>query len=845
MIEIPGYRLLRQLGRGGMATVYLALQESVDREVALKVMSPALLADPNFGERFLREAKIAARLHHRHVVGIHDVSRIGDYHYIAMEYLAGGPILSKDGQAREVSFALRVIREIALAINYAQQKGFIHRDVKPDNILLRDDGSSVLTDFGIARANDSATRMTRTGAVVGTPHYMSPEQARGKQIDGRSDLYSLGVVLYEMLVGRVPYHAEDSLAVGIMHITQPVPRLPESLAVLQPLVDGLLAKEPEKRFQTGQEAAVAITRYEQAIDAGELPDLQGTPDGFRREARSVDTRVSPPPNAPRASHAEPMSRQRSEPSFGRLDEIVAAADEHIMRASRSGQRRAKREPRRSRVGLAAFFVVLVLAVASFAAWRYQDRLRGFLPSTELNDVLARAQRALVSGDLDGSQGISARELFQSARTLDPDNDIARRGLNQVGEKLLERARLALKNNDIGSAQRAVAIARELLGGGAAVDEVARTIGRIEARGTETETLLASAQQALDGGHLLGNDGAIAVYQQILVVEPDNALARAGLTRCAERLATQARTALDADNQTVAATHIEDISRSVPGFPALPELRAKLNSLRENAASALEQDLVRGESQLRAGNIAGASGSASSLFESVLQRDRDNVRARAGLRRVAQGLVVQARAALEDSNPGNADKLLVQAEKLAPESAELRAAKIDLRELRERLAIAAERPPANVADIERMQKLVVEAGQAAEAGRLIEPPGNCAYDKYRAALAIDGGNRAALDGIGKLPARARELFDAALKDNALARARAMSEALRQLAPSDAAIAAMSERLATAYYDEAERSIGEKQRDAATRSLKAGRELSPSNARAAAIEQALRELPPAGG
>ena len=186
MIEIPGYRLLRQLGRGGMATVYLAIQESVDREVALKIMSPALLADPNFGERFLREAKIAARLHHRHVVGVHDVGRSGDFHYMAMEYLAGGPVLTKNGPARTVSFALRVTREIAGAINYAQQKGFIHRDVKPDNILLRDDGSAALTDFGIARANDSATRMTRTGAVVGTPHYMSPEQARGKQLDGRA-----------------------------------------------------------------------------------------------------------------------------------------------------------------------------------------------------------------------------------------------------------------------------------------------------------------------------------------------------------------------------------------------------------------------------------------------------------------------------------------------------------------------------------------------------------------------------------------------------------------------------------------------------------------------------------
>jgi serine/threonine-protein kinase PpkA len=209
VIEIPGYKILRQLGRGGMATVYLAMQESVQREVALKIMSPALLVDPNFGERFLREARIAAKLHHRHVVGVHDVGREGDHHYIAMEYLGGGALLNKDGEPRAAPFALRVTREIAMALNYAHAKGFVHRDVKPDNILLRDDGSSALTDFGIARANDSATNMTRTGTVIGTPHYMSPEQARGRALDGRADLYSLGVVLSELLTGRVPYHADD------------------------------------------------------------------------------------------------------------------------------------------------------------------------------------------------------------------------------------------------------------------------------------------------------------------------------------------------------------------------------------------------------------------------------------------------------------------------------------------------------------------------------------------------------------------------------------------------------------------------------------------------------------
>ncbi|HEX7914826.1 serine/threonine-protein kinase, partial [Rudaea sp.] len=328
MIELPGYQILRQLGRGGMATVYLATQESVQREVALKVMSPALLADPDFSERFLREARIAAKLHHRHVVGIHDVARSGDYNYIAMEYLGGGAVLPRDGTARPLAFALRVTREIALALDYAHAKGFVHRDVKPDNILLREDGSSALTDFGIARALDSAARMTRTGAVIGTPHYMSPEQARGKSVDGRADLYSLGVVLYEMLIGRVPYHAEDSLAVGIMHITEPVPVLPENLVTLQPILARMLAKQPDDRYQNGRQLAEAIERLERAIAAGEHPELADTvaanTDDLRFGGAHPTTFIDderPVSGSTRPTTPVAALHHRTDPALGRLDDL--------------------------------------------------------------------------------------------------------------------------------------------------------------------------------------------------------------------------------------------------------------------------------------------------------------------------------------------------------------------------------------------------------------------------------------------------------------------------------------------------------------------------------------------
>ena len=426
MIEIRGYRLLRQLGRGGMATVYLAVQQSVDREIALKIMSPALLADPNFGERFLREAKIAAKLHHRHVVGIFDVGRDGDYHYMAMEYLGGGPVLHKDGVPRDEAFALRIIREIATALDYAHKKGFVHRDVKPDNILLRDDGSAALTDFGIARALDPAAKMTQTGAVVGTPHYMSPEQARGRSIDGRSDLYALGIVLYELLVGRVPYQAEDSLAVGIMHIQQPVPELPHALAHLQPLISRMLAKQPEDRFQDGMAVAEAIAAYEQGSHGDTSVPVSGfSSTELRREtpvmglfsatSASGDTPLPSMRHTPTPSHATPREtdalRDRAEPNIGRIDEIVAAVSDDRAHADRA---RAAQRARPARGPWLAIVVVALLAIGAVAAWNYQDRLRTLLPRTEFNDTLARAQRALDQGRLTGTPD-SARELFQAAR----------------------------------------------------------------------------------------------------------------------------------------------------------------------------------------------------------------------------------------------------------------------------------------------------------------------------------------------------------------------------------------------------------------------------------------------
>ena len=249
-IEIPGYKILKKLGQGGMATVYLAEQEIFERQIALKVMSKSLSDDPSFGKRFFREAKIVSNLVHPNIITVHNVGQHEDYYYLSMEHIDGYELKAVKHQL-SLQEKIHVVRDVASALAYAGDRGFVHRDIKPENIMLhRTDGRVILMDFGIARAAKTDTQMTQEGMAIGTPHYMSPEQAQGKEVDTRSDIYSLGAVFFLLLTGYVPYDADSAVAIGIKHITDPVPTLPEGLEPLQPLIDGMMAKALEERFET-------------------------------------------------------------------------------------------------------------------------------------------------------------------------------------------------------------------------------------------------------------------------------------------------------------------------------------------------------------------------------------------------------------------------------------------------------------------------------------------------------------------------------------------------------------------------------------------------------------------
>ncbi len=267
---VDQYQISRHIARGGMADVYLAEDVDLGRQVVLKVMLPMLAQDAEFVARFRREAQTTARLNHPNIVQVYRTGSVPNtgQPYLAMQYIQGGTLqqtlltLLQRDQILQTTTALSLIRQMADALDVAHRAGIVHRDLKPSNILLHPNGTPVLTDLGIA-AVSTESRLTRTGDVMGTPHYMSPEQASGRSLDGRSDLYSLGIILYELLAGMVPFQGDSPLAVLHQHVYEAPPPLqrirPDLAPVTLQVVDRCLAKDPFQRFQSAGEMAAALS----------------------------------------------------------------------------------------------------------------------------------------------------------------------------------------------------------------------------------------------------------------------------------------------------------------------------------------------------------------------------------------------------------------------------------------------------------------------------------------------------------------------------------------------------------------------------------------------------------
>jgi serine/threonine protein kinase len=406
--KIGRYVIQKEIGRGGMATVYLARDPNFDREVAIKVLPSQYLHDPLFRDRFDREAKTVAALEHFAIVPVYDFGQQEDTPYLVMRYMTGGSLSERvNNGSVKLSDSSAVLGRIGAALDEAHQRGVIHRDLKPANILFDRYGDAYLSDFGIAKLSEVTAALTGS-AVIGTPAYMSPEQAYGNNdIDGRSDIYSLGVILFEMLTGEMPYEANTPMGVAMKHILDPVPNilevdpsLPEGVGSV---IQRALAKHPNDRYPTAVQMAKDI---ELVVNGGTIsvpeipvrePTRYSTPDLNEITVVSQTQQVTGVKTAPKT---KVVRKPKSVPPPPQT-ESGTATDRHSRRALRK-----TRQPRRRRPLLTIFLfliLLLVLSVFSEPYWRpfagpQVPTVRAFLPIPAMNKVTYSLEQEL--GDVD-------------------------------------------------------------------------------------------------------------------------------------------------------------------------------------------------------------------------------------------------------------------------------------------------------------------------------------------------------------------------------------------------------------------------------------------------------------
>jgi hypothetical protein len=547
----------------------------------------------------------------------------------------------------------------------------------------------------------------------------------------------------------------------------------------------------------------------------------------------------------RDPHA-PGPQGRTEPKLGDLDHLDGPpppAHDGLPPLSVEPERRraaapAKKMPRERRRGWLVPLFALVLLGLIVVLWLNQGNLRALIPRTDFDGVLHRADVALQEGHLDGTDGTSARELFEAARALEPDNDRALNGLHEVGEAEVARADASLQAGKLDEADQALTAARELLGGGSDVDRLTQALAKARGANGQGDALIEQAQQAFAAGKLDGPDGAGPLYQRALASGSNHAVAKHGLDQVGGALAAQARKALAAGNQAAANDLIGRLAALLPNYGELPSLRAAQTQLRQQSDAALAADLQQGQDALRAGNITGTGDdTALAHFKAALAIDPDNAQAKAGLGQVAAALVVQANAAIDGGDNAQAKQLLDQAAVLAPKSADLLAA-------RSRLGAAPASAPASAdgaADAgmtpaqlspqqnAKVAELVRRAKAAAAQGEIMAPPGDCAYDLYRSALAINGNDAAARAGLQALPALVSNQFGQAMAGGNLGRAGNLLSTLDNLSPGDASLSPLRQRLAGAWLDQAQRQLDSGDRSGAAQSLEQARKLAPNHPR----------------
>ena len=618
-----------------MATVYLALHEMLDREVAIKIMAPSLGADPSFGERFLREAKIVAQLSHPNIIAVYDVGVSGTHHYIAMEYHEGGELKDKIGSdGMDPKEAVKVISQIASALNFAHEKGYIHRDVKPENILFSNDGNALLMDFGIARAEDSKTQMTQAGSVIGTPTYMSPEQAQGKPLDGRSDLYCLGVVFYEMLTGAPPFVGDSGVAIAVKHMTDPIPELQGPLKKYQPFLNVVLAKNANDRVENGTQFIELLKK----VDEGLPVDDQARKTAIWTPDKDDGTQV--------VDIQKHLNKDKAGGAKWAIAVVVllsvGAAAYFFSGQSPEANKLASKEPR---------VTVEPVRIESKAA---ADPLR-----IKIQALLDEAQQNLEQEKVISPSNDNAFQKYQAVTFLDDNNKEAKQGLLTISNLFLAKAERSIQQKNLKSANEQVKQAEEIYQANPKISQLNRML--VEAKKTAEKNQQANAE----------NERKSRIAQQQKQAQLAEERRQLEARRKADDLKNA--TALKNKQQAEASKRKEQEKLRLARLQKEEKARAKKEQQRQakELKDKINAILSKVDSYLAPGNLSlSRINRAQNLFNDIKRLDANNSAVKKSKSRLAKAYSVLADQMISDKDFNGAEEVLLQGMELAPDNDDL-------------------------------------------------------------------------------------------------------------------------------------------------------------------------------
>lgn len=607
----PGYKIIKKMGQGGMAAVYLAIQESFGRQVALKIMSDELGKDSIWAKRFIKEAQIVAQLSHPNIVPVFDVGTFKGRFYISMELLKGGNLDDRIAKGLSIPEIVKIIVGVAAGLDFAGEKGFVHRDIKPDNVMFREDGSPVILDFGIVKQKGgSGDKMTQTGTIVGTTAYMSPEQAMGKELDEGSDIYSLGVMFYELLTGRVPFHGDSAVAVLLKHVNEPPPPLPEFVSVFQPVIDKAMAKKREDRYSRARAMIEHIQELEPQIRealARNQAMFAAKPAGAN-DKTNVQTAVGGKA-VTSATNAATVITGAVQGDDNDLSAVLTSAKKTI--SNFSEESRVKRAKNLKRAIIAG--VLIVVSALGYVAYQqlYVVPQAGELAAKErqekidsLMSIAEDMRDDLAVTDLKAVDALIAQ--YGEILVLDPENADVRDAMDKLGEEYLRLGNEALAANNLAEAESYAEYVSRLAPKNAELAALRDKLKEVRAASTQQElesefkeqqiaALMNDAQVHIKAGRTFSpqDDCAYSKFQQILKIDPANADAQNQINTMINAVFSETQSQIAGGQLRNALSNIELLEKVATDKSKIPALKSAYASAKQKAE---EQAKLAGAAQ---------------------------------------------------------------------------------------------------------------------------------------------------------------------------------------------------------------------------------------------------------